>query len=369
MSIKSYSNNQRKFFEVYLNGTDSRGRRVQRRKIGIESLRKAQQIEFELKRELAKLREEEVPPRWSEWLEECLKRLKLTHRASTVLDYDKQLKKWVSPLWGERELSEITTSDVHEMVFERIDSKLAPHTRRNILKMTKRIFQIAVEEGRLPRNPCAGIQVRVPEVEAKVLTNAEALLFLQQARQTEHRFYPIWFLALATGMRSGELMALTWADIDLDARILRVRRQWTSKAGFGPTKTQRSRVVPIAEDLVKFLRELKLKQGSGSEFVLPHLREWDHGLQAQVTRDFCRSIGVTPVKFHDLRATFITNLLSRGVPLAQVMSVVGHSQLKTTNSYLRKAGVEVRGVTDQLGYKLPEAPKVAQILSFARGEG
>jgi integrase len=166
-------------------------------------------------------------------------------------------------------------------------------------------------------------------------------------------------------MRSGELMALSWSDVDLEARTLSVSKQWTSKAGFAPTKTLRSRVVPIAEDLVQFLRELKIKRGC-EEFVLPHLREWDHGTQALVTREFCESIGVTPVKFHDLRATFITNLLSRGVPLAQVMAVVGHNQLKTTNSYLRKAGVEVKGVTENLGYKLPKEQKVANVLSNSR---
>jgi hypothetical protein len=48
------------------------------------------------------------------------------------------------------------------------------------------------------------------------------------------------------------------------------------------------------------------------------------------------------------------------------MAVVGHNQLKTTNTYLRKAGVEVKGVTEKLGYKLPEAAKSAQVFHFAR---
>ncbi len=48
------------------------------------------------------------------------------------------------------------------------------------------------------------------------------------------------------------------------------------------------------------------------------------------------------------------------------MFVVGHNQLKTTNSYLRKAGVEVRGVTDNLGYKLPDEVAEGQVLSFTR---
>lgn len=80
-------------------------------------------------------------------------------------------------------------------------------------------------------------------------------------------------------------------------------------------------------------------------------------------REFCESIGITSVKFHDLRATFITNLLARGVALARVMAVVGHTQIKTTNVYLRKAGVDVQGATSELGYSLPSG-EVGQVLSL-----
>jgi integrase len=212
------------------------------------------------------------------------------------------------------------------------------------------------------------VQVKVPEVEQKVLTNAEVEIFLREAKTTGHRFYPAWFVALKTGMRSGELMALCWTDIDFEARMISVTKQWSSKLGFAPTKTQRSRMVPISEDLLHYLKELRLKQTSGTDFVLPRLSEWENGTQALVTREFCTAIGVTPVKFHDLRATFITNLLSRGVPLAQVMAVVGHNQLKATNSYLRKAGVEIRGVTEHLGYKAPVVQEGgAKIFQLKRG--
>jgi len=99
--------------------------------------------------------------------------------------------------------------------------------------------------------------------------------------------------------------------------------------------------------------------------VLPILREWEQGLQAMVTRDFCSVIGIKEIKFHDLRATFITNLLARGESLARVMSIVGHTQLKTTNGYLRKAGVEVKGGTDKLGYGIPSVEE-ANILQFTK---
>lgn len=62
---------------------------------------------------------------------------------------------------------------------------------------------------------------------------------------------------------------------------------------------------------------------------------------------------MTDIRFHDLRATFITNLLARGEPLVRVMATVGHSDMETTNVYLRKAGIELQGATERLGYRIP----------------
>lgn len=368
MAIRTYTKNGCRLYEVYLNGCDARGNRIQRKKMGIESQRKAEVIEFEIKRELAMVREEKVPYRWSEWFEICLKRMKLVHRPSTLENYDKMLRKWIAPKWDAIEIQDITKAQVHCMIYEDLGAGLSPNSRRNILQMVRRIFQMAVEEGILDRNPCAGIQVKVPEVDQKVLTSAEVAILLREAKLTQHRFFPMWFCALTTGMRSGELMALGWTDIDLEGRTIRVSKQWSNKGGFGPTKTQRVRIVPISDDLAKYLRELKLSRGN-SEFVLPHIAEWENGEQAQVLRDFCTVIGITPIKFHDLRATFITNLLSRGVPLARVMAIVGHSQLKTTNGYLRKAGVDVQGATEALSYRMPEDVSVAKVFQIRGGDG
>ena len=366
MAIRNYIEKGKRMYEVYVTGFNSKGVRVQRRRRNIETVRKAETVEFELKRELAMLKEEAVPYRWSEWFEVCLKRMKVVNRPSTLQNYDNQIRKWISPHWDQVELQTITKMEVYNTIFEKLDPRLSPFTKRTILKMVRRIFQMAVEEGVLNRNPTTGIQIKVPEAEQKVLTTAEVGIFLREALHTNHRFYPIWALALMGGMRSGELFALKWTDLDFEARTISVSKQWTSKNGYGPTKTQRNRVVPISDDLLKFLKELKLKRGSENEFVLPHSTEWENGEQARITREFCVGIGITPVKFHDLRATFITSLLARGESLARVMAVVGHTQLTTTNGYLRRAGVELQGATDKLGYTLPEATAGAKILPIVR---
>ena len=67
---------------------------------------------------------------------------------------------------------------------------------------------------------------------------------------------------------------------------------------------------------------------------------------------FSRGSFLPEVKFHDLRATFITNMLSKGVALNVVMSIIGHRKIATTDVYNRLAGVRVKGSTDKFGYGL-----------------
>lgn len=95
-------------------------------------------------------------------------------------------------------------------------------------------------------------------------------------------FFPILCLAAKTGMRSDELYALTWGDVDFERNLMTVSKQWKKKDG---------------------------------------LVEWTQGEQSKVLREFCKTTNIKEVKFHDLRATFITNMLSQGIPLVKVMSV------------------------------------------------
>ncbi len=363
MAINQYEKDSKTFFEVYVIGRDERGNKIQRRRRGIPSKRKAEQVEFELKKEVEATANQEAPLDWESWHAECVRRMKLELRTSTVVSYEGQLKKWVHPVWKKKDIRSITQSDVHELIYESVESTLSPHTRKTILKMVRRVFEMALIEGILDRNPCKGVTVKAPEAEKQVLTNGEAQRLLDEGRACGHRFYPVWTLALMTGMRSGELFALKWQNVDLENRSIHVVEQWTNKGGFGPTKTRRVRVIPIHEALLVFLKELKLKSERRNDFVLPRLKEWENGTQAQVTREFCEAIGINPISFHDLRATFITNLLGRGESLGRVMAMVGHSQLKTTNVYLRLAGVEVKGGTEKLGYTVPQE-RLAQVVEL-----
>lgn len=360
--ISSYTKKGKKFYEVFVKIKDENGKQTAKRKRGIPSERKAREIELQYKNMILEQSARESMWTWKKWHEECLNRMQYNRKQSTIIGYDGQLKKWLPKNFIDKELSKITKADVFKILFEDVGNQVTEHTRKTLLKMVRRIFEMGVEEGILPTNPARGLSVKLPQKEQKVLTVEEVKRFLFAAQDTEHRFYPIWAFALMTGMRSGEMYALKWSDINLEADNISVTKAWNSKNGFTSTKTGETRVIPISPDLKRLLVDLKLKSNA-REFVLPHLTEWTRGNQALVTRDFCDSIGVTSIKFHDLRATFITNLLAQGVPLVTVMAVVGHRKMSTTDVYLRLAGVNVKGATTKLGYNLPE--KKDNVIRFA----
>ncbi len=348
-------------YDVFVKGRDKTGRQVGLRRRSISSEREAKRIEFDLRVELEGFKSKVS---WAKWTEHFLERYRVEYRNSTYVNYKNIIEKWVSPSWEKRFIDEITPSEVYDLVHEQIVG-VSSHFRHGIAKVIKRVFQMAVEEGVLNRNPAVGIKVKTADANQKVLNKSELNILLKQAKSVQHRFYYHWAFAILTGMRSGEMHCLRWTDVDLEGGFIKISKSWTRLNGEGPTKTSKNRVCPISKECRKLLQELKIKSAS-SPYVLPRLWEWDHGVQAAVLRDFCKGIGISPVAFHDLRATFITQMLNNGAPLAKVMAIVGHSSLKTTQGYLRLCGKDVEGATEALEIQLPDAVSEAKVLEFSK---
>lgn len=382
--IKTYKLGKKTFYQIQLSITDGTGKRHQpkykfdKRGQRISSKYLASELKLEYRSEYkAKLRKELRNLPFKDFHEEFLKRAKCEYRASTYMQYDGDLKKWLTPSFKAKKLCDITQSDLYEFIYVNLPERGAtPHTQQRILKTIKKVFSSALDNGHISRNPAQGITVKVQKTQKLVLNTKEAFSLLEQAKLNEHPFYYHWAMALLTGMRNGELYALRWSNVDLASSRIHVTHSWSSKNGVGPTKSNENRTVPISNDLKSLLVELQAK-GMFSEnlaarksapqvfddLVLPRSSEWRHGEQAKITRKFCEIIGIKKIRFHDLRATFITSLLSRNISPPHVMSIVGHSSISTTNEYLRLAGIDVKGVTDQLGYKLPEL-STQNVLAF-----
>lgn len=115
--------------------------------------------------------------------------------------------------------------------------------------------------------------------------------------------------------------------------------------------------------LLPTLKDLKLKSG-GSDFVLPRLSKWDKGDQARELRFFLRSIGLPEIRFHDLRASWATLLLSKGVAPSKVMAMGGWKDMDTMMIYMRKAGIDIRNATSVLDDMQTHGITTGKVMDF-----
>lgn len=344
-------------WEVYVNiRSQSSTLRTQKRIKGIKTEALAKKQELLLTRECERelLLKESKGISWDELLEkyELYLRDNFSEKMSvtTQSDYIGSIRKHTGH-WMKREASGITNIETREL-FNRIGDSISLKQKNNIKMILSNIFRYGMESNLLKGMhslPTAGIQFKKPdEVKQEILTLSEIRKLLATSKEMDYRWYPIWAFALLTGMRNGELFALTWDDIDLENKIMVVSKSYNKRTRkTKSTKSGYRRHIPISSELEILLRELKLKSG-GNPFVLPRIRDWGKGYQAQQLRMFCQSLGIPSIKFHTLRACFATQLLRQGIPAVQIQKICGWKDLETMQRYIRMAGIEVTGVTEGL---------------------
>lgn len=279
----------------------------------------------------------------------------------TVDTYRLCLEAHTVAVWGDKLVDEITSLDIRELIRLRAADR-SPSHQKNILKYIRGAFSFAVEKGLIKSNPTPAMKFKIGDKLKTVLTLEQVNIFLTQAKIMESEWYPIWAMALYTGMRNGELYALTWDKVNLEQCRILFDSSWNKDDGFKDTKTGDDRIVEIAPELLVILKELKLKSFD-SALVLPRIDKWDSGEQARELRMFLQGLGLPRIRFHDLRATWATIMLSLGVLPLKVQIMAGWKDLKTMQFYIRKAGVDLTGICDSLHLHNPSVEtKVLSII-------
>lgn len=343
-----------------------KGKLIERRTRGLISKGEARHEEEFLKKELTQLKElgwhHKVT--WDEAKAEAYQRRQSKVAFSTFSSMKSILDLHTSK-WAKRPIDGFTTVEIENLIEQTYEDG-SFESKKKLLNYIKSVFKRQIELGHLKINPCGDLKYgKGPEKDLIAMSRQEVELLLKEAFKENHPWASIWRVVYELGLRSGEGLALKWTDIEFTNNRVSINKSYCSKSKcIGPTKNRKVRIIPLNPSLGTFLKELKLTS-NGTEFVLPQFSEWKRGEAADVLRMFQRTLGIRETNFHSLRASFITHLLLKGLPVTKVQQMVGHLELKTTQRYVRLVASDLDGATDGLAFDL-SINQFADILPFSK---
>lgn len=281
-------------------------------------------------------------------------------RPATCERYRGIVEKHLIPAIGSIPLAKLTPAAVERMCAAMPGSQRSRSHARAVLRAA---LNRAVRHGDLARNAAALAEPpKVPDVERRPMTPDEIAVLLDALRG--HALEPLMLLALTTGLRQGELLGLTWRNVDLDAGVLHVRHTLDSRSKtLSDPKTQRSRrTVAIGADVLPLLRSLKVRQAewrlkAGAQWIDSELiftTRWGRPLDGtNVTHRFQRVLadaGLPRYPFHAIRHTAATLMAASGIRPEEARDQLGHASIRTTlGIYSHSMPDHKRRIADAMG--------------------
>lgn len=277
------------------------------------------------------------------WLEDSVKG---SVKPRTHESYGWLVRKHIIPEIGRVKLASLNPAHLQRLYHSRMDSGLSARSVRYIHAVMHRALKQALRWGLVPRNACEAVDPPKPQKkEITPLSRDEARRLLDSVRGD--RLEALYILATHCGIRQGELLGLRWEDIDLDAATLQVRRTLsTAKTGprFAAPKTAKSRrTIMLNRPAVEALARHHERQFEESTILAGEWKDYSlvfattHGTPLNprnlVNRSFkplLRQAALPNIRFHDLRHTCATLLLSGGVHPKLVQELLGHATIAIT---------------------------------------
>ena len=268
-----------------------------------------------------------------------------TIRPGTWRRYEQLTRLYLVPGLGSVRLVALGPQHVAKLYRELLADGMSPANVHYVHRTLRRALGQAERWKLVSSNVAAMVTPpRAEQLEMRTLTAEQVRLLLEVAPDRDR---PLYLLAVSTGMRLGELLALRWADVDLDGGSLRVvatlRHLSGEAASFQPPKTARSRRrVELSESVVAALSAHKVatieeRWRSGQlwqdhNLVFPNLLGRPRGA-SNVSRELhplLERAGLPRIRFHDLRHTAATLMLGRGVHAKLVSDMLGHASIAIT---------------------------------------
>jgi integrase len=322
--------------DFYLGGRN--GRRV-RRSAPTRKLAEAVESDAKLRELRSELGADEIK---SIGLKGFIKHYKELHsptKTPTSRTRDIYTFKHILRIFGDPPLTRIRRENVERYAASR-SKTVSKSTVNRELDLLKSLFNRAVEWGYLKTSPAVGVKrYKLDEQEPCFLTSTEGRALMDVATGQMRTFL---VTALNTGLRKGELFALKWKDIDFEREELRVRR----------SKGKRFRVIPLNDLALQTLREHPRHISSLIVFHNPDGSCWKDvrgSFNATLTK-----AGLPRIRIHDLRHSFISNLVMAGEDLRTVQELAGHRSITTTMRYAHLAPGRLKDSVTKLKWEAIE---------------
>ncbi len=274
------------------------------------------------------------------WLEEFIRP---ERKKTTYAKYETHVRLYLVPLLGSKRLESLGVADVRRMTGS-VSSQASSATAKESHRVLRSALSAACREELISRNvaqlvPAPRVQVR----ELKPWSLDETLTFLEEARKDP--LYAAFVLAVALGLRRGEILGLRWSDIDLERQTLTVRNQLQrvqKELYSDTTKNRRTRTVPLPLMCIAPLRWQRLRQqgqrdqagdkweDSGYVFTSRTGRPIEPRNLSRSFERIADDAKLRRIRLHDTRHGCATLLFAAGVPARVVMEILGHSQIAVT---------------------------------------
>lgn len=243
--------------------------------------------------------------------------------------YRMNLDKRNIPTLGSKALREITAGDVQSYVDSRLADGAAPATVRQDLAIISGIYREAAKRNLVDRNPAR--MVKKPRLDNEIVR------FLGETEEktllgwTPEHFRASIIFAIHSGLRESEQTGLTWANVRWP---MDPERPETGHVVVRRTKSHRDRIVPMNATLHRTLLALKVRNGHAPYvFANPDTKAPHDRFNNTTWRTALKRAGIE-CRWHDLRNTFCSRLAQRGVSIAAIQELAGHSSLVVPQRYM-----------------------------------